>query len=224
MHDRSLIIIEVPLEPVWLCPRALEETTWVETLVRGKLRESDPVPQMLPMVLPENLLHYLFQTLELEIQPDDVELYWDHARARNCPWSHISDEHPGIIPCALYGDAAKYSTAGEKILRVFMSLVLWRPKSARNSIWLLFSVNCASCLGPQTLWPMYTKILDSMWKLYTHGLNINGKVMRFAISELKGDWEWHALSLNLTRTWRSAEFCWRCEASKTNVENHLCRF
>ena len=180
--------------------------------MKGKLRESDPVPKSIPIVLPENLLSYLFRDLHLEIPDDAVTQYWRHAKEHKCNWSDISD---GVhIPCALYGDSAKFSTAGEKITCVFFSLPLWNPRSARSRIWLLFALETYYILGGLTMYPLYRKIVESMWKLYREGLQVGDKTLYFAVTELKGDWEWHEFSLGLTRSWRNHKFCWRCEASK----------
>ena len=99
---------------------SLQETVQVQTMMRGKLRESDPVPVDIPMTLPEDLLRYLFCDVGLEIPPCEIQKYWKHCRDTNCPWSCMSEgDH---IPCALYGDSAKFSLAGEKVTCIFFQL------------------------------------------------------------------------------------------------------
>lgn len=194
----------------------VQETLEVETLVKGKLRESDPVPRNIPVILPDKLLTYLFNDLGLEIPQDAVEQYWKHAKDVNYPWSNASDG--SHIPCAIYGDSAKFSLPGEKITCVFFSLPLWNPRSARLRIWLLFALETYRIQGGLTMNPLYRVIVESMTKLYHDGIQVGEKILRFVITELKGDWEWHEFSLGLTRSWRSHKFCWRCEASK-NIEH-----
>jgi hypothetical protein len=38
--------------------------------------------------------------------------------------------------------------------------------------------------------------------------------MHFAVSELRGDWEWMVALFDLQRSWRTSTFCWRCDVSK----------
>ena len=84
----------------------------MKTVVKGKLRESDPIPAELPMTSPDDLLRYLFCVVGLEIPRESIEEYWRHCKENGCPWSHMSDgDH---IPCAIYGDSAKFSAAGER--------------------------------------------------------------------------------------------------------------
>lgn len=185
----------------------------MDTLVKGKLRESEPVEKQIPMILPENLLQHLFQELDLQIPDYAVDRYWKHAKEFNCPWSDASDG--SHIPCALYGDSAKFSVAGEKITCVFFSLPLWNPRAARYRIWLLFSVETYTILsGGLTMFPLYQKVVESMLKLYHDGITVDGNTLKFVVTELKGDWEWHEFSLCLSRSWRNHQFCWRCDASK----------
>ena len=48
-----------------IVPSALKETIEVETVLKGKLRESDPIQTTLPMTSPEDLLKYLFNDVGL---------------------------------------------------------------------------------------------------------------------------------------------------------------
>lgn len=185
----------------------------METNVKGKLRESEPVSKEIPIILPKDLLRYLFGELGVSIDAEEVRRYWQHARECGCPWGNLSDgDHH--IPCALYGDSAKYSYIGEKITCVFFSLPLWNPRAARYRIWLLFALETYQTLGGLTMNPLYRRIVESMWELYSDGLEVNGRTLHFAVSEIKGDWEWHVYSMGLSRSWRNPKFCWRCEASK----------
>ena len=191
----------------------------VETVLKGKLRESDPVQTVLPMTSPEDLLRYLFGNVGVELPDVEIKKYWDHCKATNCGWSHMSEgDH---IPVALYGDSAKFSAIGEKITCCFMSLPLWFPRAARRRIFLLFALESYRMVGGgQTLYPFYRKIVQSMWKLYEDGIQVecpDGQIrrLRFVVTELKGDWEWHVDSMSLQRSWRNSEFCWRCTVSKT---------
>ncbi|CAK9034090.1 Uncharacterized protein SCF082_LOCUS20749 [Durusdinium trenchii] len=180
--------------------KALDDAdiVWVETKVKGKLRESEPVSKEIPIILPKDLLRYLFGELGVSIDAEEVRRYWQHARECGCPWGNLSDgDHH--IPCALYGDSAKYSYIGEKITCVFFSLPLWNPRAARYRIWLLFALETYQTLGGLTINPLYRRIVESMWELYSDGLEVNGRTLHFAVSEIKGDWEWHVYSMGLSR-------------------------
>jgi hypothetical protein len=192
----------------------------VKTVVKGKLRESDPIPAELPMTSPDDLLRYLFCVVGLEIPRESIEEYWRHCKENGCPWSHMSDgDH---IPCAIYGDSAKFSAAGEKVTCIFFSLPLWNPRAARRRIWLLFLLETYRMVGSRTLYPFYKKIVEAMHKLYHDGIECGGTTLRFVITEIKGDWEWHCDALSLKRSWRNSQFCWRCDASKVTSPDFPC--
>ena len=147
----------------------------------------------------------------MEIGDDAVEKYWSHAKIHNCPWKDIS---PGYhCPLGLYGDGAKYAPTGEKIIAFFLNIVLWAPKSSRMSRWLLFSVENDQSLGPATLNPLLAPIVQSLCKCF-NGLPILGRKMHFAVSELRGDWEWMVALFDLRQSWRTSTFCWRSGVSK----------
>lgn len=186
----------------------------VETLVKEKLSGDDITtkPMRIPVFLPEHLLAHLFGPLGMEIGDDAVSMYWAHAKKYNCPWKNISPDGTHQ-PLGLYGDAAKFAPTGEKIIAVFLNIVLWAPKSSSMSRYLLFSLENDHCLGPATLNPLMAPIVESLWRCF-QGINVMGRTMHFAVSELRGDWEWHVQSLDMQRSWRMSQFCWRCDASK----------
>ena len=193
---------------------------WVPTEVKGKLAEHDPIPKEMPMFLPKQILSYLLMEIQLEIDMDEIQRFWRHAKRFSLPWANAS--HDGIhVPLALYGDSAKFSAIGEKVTGIFMSMPLWNPRSARFSRFLLCAVETYTSLGGLTLNPVFKEIVDSMWDLYTNGLQIKGKTYKFVVVELRGDWEWHCHVFQLTCTWRSDQFCWRCQADKKNHPNFL---
>ena len=195
----------------------------METLVKASLSGPDDVAikKKIPLFLPEHLLAWLFGTLGLQMPPGSVQRYWDHAKNNNCPWQDLS--HDGShIPLGLYGDGAKYSPDGKKIIGYFLNVVIWCPRLARMSRWLLFSLENGSCLGARSLNPLFAVIVQSLARCF-NGIDVQGGTLRFVVSELRGDWEWHALSFGMRRTWRQHEMCWRCECSRapTAVNNFM---
>ena len=153
-------------------------------------------------------------TLKLEIESTFVQQYWSHAKEFQSPWAQVSPDSDHQ-PLGLYGDAAKYSPIGQKMIAFFLNLVLWAPKSSRMSRWILFTLENDDCLGLETLNPLFRPIVESLIKCY-HGLQLpDGQIMKFAVTELRGDWEWHVLMFDLQRSWRMHQFCWRCDTTKT---------
>lgn len=189
----------------------------METPVKSKLSGDDvtKVTRKVPVFLQETILTFLMGPLNLVVEDEAVEKFWDHARTFNCPWKDVSPGHHQ--PLGLYGDAAKYSPLGQKIIGYFVNLVLWTPKSSRMSRWLLFSLENDECLGPESLNPLFAAIVRSLQRCY-NGIMIEGKTMHFSVVELRGDWEWHVYSLGLLRSWRAINFCWRCDASKNDED------
>lgn len=194
---------------------------WVPTEVKGKLAEHDPIPKEIPIFLPKQILSYLLMDIQLEIDMDEIKRFWAHAKRFNLPWADAS--HDGLhVPLALYGDSAKFSAIGEKVTGIFMSMSLWNPRSARFSRFLLCALETYTSLAGLTLNPVFRKIVDSMWDLYTNGLRgKNDQTYRFVTIEIRGDWEWHCYVFQMSCTWRSDLFCWRCQANKKDDPNFL---
>lgn len=186
----------------------------VEVTVKEKLSGDDftKTTMNIPLFMPKDILEFLVGNLGLIVEDQAISKYWRHARDFDCPWKNISP-NSDHWPLGLYGDAAKYSPAGSKILAYFLNIVLWCPKSSRMSRWLLFSMEVDHCLGAESLNPLFGRIVESLESCY-NGISINGSTYRFAVSELRGDWEWHVFALDLQRNWRMHKFCWRCQVTK----------
>ena len=186
----------------------------VETMVKEKMAGDDITtkPMKLPVFLPEDILTYLFGTLGMIIEDEAVNKFWEHAKRYDCPWKDISPDGQHL-PLGLYGDGAKYAPTGEKIIAVFLKVMLWSPKSSRMSRWLLFSVEQDMSLGPATFRPLVAPIVESLCRCF-NGIDVGGQTIKFSVAELRGDWEWHVIFLDLTRSWRFSQFCWRCDTSK----------
>lgn len=183
----------------------------VKTLIKGKTLDDPPRPVEIPVILPDKLLMYLIGSLGLHVSQESIHKYWSHAKLTNCPWANVS---PGDhVPLGLYGDAAKYAVTGQKAVGYFLNIPIWNPKSARMSRWLLFGLNFDTALGAQTLRPLFYRLVESLHRCYA-GIEMHGSLKKFAVTELRGDWEWHWYCFGLLRTWRSYMICWRCDASK----------
>lgn len=76
---------------------------------------------------PHILLKHLVERTRISISEIDIKQFWEHV-PRIAPQAGYVD-HPASdshIPVAIYGDAAKLSTAGGKMVGIFLSLPLWR--------------------------------------------------------------------------------------------------
>lgn len=67
-----------------------------------------------------------------------------------------------------------------------------------------------------TIWPIYKHLCDQLNLLFRDGVCFNdGTQLKFCLTELRGDWEWHVNALNLRPHWSSNEICFKCRATKT---------
>lgn len=194
----------------------------IKTMVKERLSGDDITvqPADTPVFMPKDILTYLFQNLAMDIPTAAIKKFWDHAWEFDCPYKHLSVDRTHV-PIALYGDSARYSPDGRKMIAVFMSVVLWVPRVSRMSRWLLFTVENDLCLGPQTLNPLFRVIVENLISCYQDGITVGDTRLHFATTELRGDWEWHAYTFSMMRNWKHHKFCWRCEATKFDHPNFL---
>ena len=179
----------------------------------------DPVIRKLPIVCVTSLFAFLFGgSFGLEISEGALEEYWEHART--CfPWG-ASHPGQGYIPCALYGDSARYTSGQglvEKLLCILISFPLFAPASTRSSRFLVFSIRESLMVSvQQTIWPVLKRICDQLNYLFSRGLQVKDRLLKFTCTELRGDWEWHCNLLNLKPRWGSNWICFKCPASRVD--------
>lgn len=191
----------------------------------------------LEMIEPHTLIAYMWNEIGMNIPEESVKAFWNHHRAVNSPWmenfSSVSDLH---IPLGLYGDGARARQLAfqpvEKVLGIFISLPLFRPKSTRNSRWCIFSINENLLYGRKTLNAIFRRIVWSLNHLFTglwpsHGpdnepLNspragqkFTDAGHRWALCELRGDWVYQKQVLGFNSSWTAGvnkSVCFRCKA------------
>ena len=162
-----------------------------------------------PVLLPEKIVAYLMKS-GLSIPEEHVRRYWAHHRSVGVPWATCHESAGDHIPIGLYGDGAKYGESNEKkVWGIWMNLVLFRPASVRMSRFLLVAIDHELMLGMRTLYPLLDAIVQSLNRMFD---NFHGR--RFAVSEIRGDWEFHYLVFRMTKYWNSSLICWRCQSSK----------
>ena len=193
---------------------------------------------------PHTIVSYLFDHCGVQIDEELVKVYWDHHRSVQSPWVQNCDATSRHVPLALFGDGARcrqqtYKKV-EKVFGFFISLPLWRPKSARFSRWLLFSIDESLLFGRKTLNCVLARITWSInllfWGLWpTHGpcneeidsrrkgqqITADGRV--FALTELRGDWSYFKQLFGLQSSWKAgtnASVCFKCSAWGIGPPSH----
>ena len=189
----------------------------MKTVVKAKHDSEEEVVVKIPVLLPHRILTYLVDELGLKIPNGALEKYWSHCKAF-CPWARHPDLDGSHIPLTLHGDTARYGTGFDqsKVTGCFLSMVLWRPKSTRMSQWLLWSLDNELNLGWKSHNPLNLAIVQSLNAAFD-GLTPEGSKLsnKYAVTQLKGDWEYHYQTWRLHRWWKTRFICWRCDA-----ENH----
>lgn len=190
----------------------------VKTVVKDELWVKDEnersVEMSFDLIQPYDLLQYLFDEHGVDIPREHVRNFWTQTHARDAPWSRdhpASNEH---IPVGLFYDACAFMNISmvetEKIWGVFISLPLWRPRSARNSRWLICCIREELILGDakQTLYPFVEVIVASLNKAFRERVTRCNR--SFTVTEIRGDWEGHKKILGLRSGWKSVQVCHVC--------------
>ena len=194
-----------------------------------------------PIVHPHAILAYLFNSVKLEIHPQEIHNYWKDANRFQKPWRTASSTGTHV-PLALYGDAARtvVQYKFEKVLGVFLRLVLWRPKSMRYSMFLLFSCETHR-MTKTTLNVVLRRLVWSLNFCYegVHPVTgCRGKELSqrekelagsplttnhdtFVVSEFHGDWEFHRDLWHLNSSWKGKRICFKCTAVPAGDETLL---
>lgn len=181
-----------------------------------------------PILLPHEVLTFLFDHVGVVIDPARVEEYWKHSRLVGEPWSlahPASDQH---IPIGIHGDGARLWTVQqmEKHFAISLNLVLFRPRSTRYSRWVLFSIPTEKILKNRTLNRVWRKIAWSI-NLCFSGLGPEGRPLtkqhlRFALTEIRGDQEFHRDCWRPTSSWLSKTMvCFKCPAAARGPAPYL---
>ena len=99
---------------------------------------------------------------------------------------------------------------------IWVSIPLWRPRSARCSRWCIAAIESTKLYGTLTLDTILERVAYSLNLLF-HGRDETGAEICdkqvFCLTELKGDWEWHKLVFQFQASWVSkSHVCFKCEA------------
>ena len=174
----------------------------------------------LPMLDVHDVLAYVHDVAKLRTPASHIEMYWNWGRRFGAPWAKLGGS--SVIPCGLYADETRYggSYSDDKVLGVFLNLVLHRPRSIRYSRFCIFAVRSALVLGNRTLYPIFRRIVWGFHLAFRgvrpDGLPLCSDGSTFLCTELRGDLGWHELIWNFKAGWQAKEVCWFCKAKKDN--------
>ncbi|CAE7567602.1 unnamed protein product [Symbiodinium sp. CCMP2456] len=194
----------------------------------------------IPFLDPHDILHYVHSELQLTVEPESVQSYWRRAAETGVGWA-TQQHNYDAIPVGIYADETKYGLheSQEKILAVFINLVLFRPQNIRLSRFLVCTIRSKFLLpGTATLNPILQRVVWSMgWaskgifpttgfmggKLSASQENRAGQSLGavFYVTELRGDLAWHKLALGIGDGWQSTCMCFFCEATATGRRKDL---
>ena len=171
----------------------------------------------LPMLDVQDVLAYVHDTVGLRSPNEHVEMYWSWGKRNGAGWSRLGGS--GVVPVGLYADETKYGGpfSDEKVLGVFINLVLHRPASIRYSRFCIFACRSALILGNRTLYPIFHRIVWG-FHLAFKGLRADGELLckdgtKFLCTELRGDLAWHKCIWGFEKKgWQAKDVCWFCDA------------
>ena len=201
------------------------------------------VQTTVPVLDPHELLDFLQTELKLECPMDKVRAFWKHLRDNNYPFAKnfpaANDDLDGMVPFTIYGDELTLGKdPKDKVTGIFLQLTLFKPKAARQGIWLLCAVQDACTIHEnlQTLTPILEHIvwscnqacIGSYPTLSRTGSALTGLKSkkagqkfwgntRWVCAELRGDWKWHERTLRLLRTPVSKKCCFLCDAEASDA-------
>jgi hypothetical protein len=197
-------------EPVKVTTTVKDEEVWIKD-------ENEKTTDMtLELIQPYDLLQYLFDVHGLEIPDEHVINYWEKIREHQIPWSTGHPATDSHVPVGIFYDKCAFMNISmvetEKVFGIFINLPLWRPRSARNSRWLIFSLRDELILPNEktTLYPILEVIVASLNKAFMEKVTKCGK--SFFVSEFRGDWEGHKSVWGLQCGWKSVQVCHSCGA------------
>lgn len=220
-----------------------EETHTIRVPVVNKKAPGGLGFEKYPILHPHEVLSYLWDEVHLQIPKSEVSAYWKHTREFGEPWAALSDASDEHVPVGLHGDAARLWTIHrfEKVMAIFLNLPLFRPRSVRHSRFLLFSIPREKLFKNRTLNAVFRRLLWSLEAAYDGVFpqtGVAGRPLsetdqeralcpltksgaRFALTELRGDWEYHVEVWRPNASWKSDTICFRCPAEAKGASGNL---
>ncbi|OLP75731.1 hypothetical protein AK812_SmicGene44430 [Symbiodinium microadriaticum] len=217
---------------------AKEPTEVQTTIYEGFEGDRKEVQTTVPVLDPHELLDYLQTECKLVCPLEKVRKYWKHLRENGNPFALAFPGSDSHVPFTIYGDELTLGKdAKDKVTGIFLQLTLFKPRAARQGMWLICAVQDAVMVhdNMQTLKPLLEHIVWSCnlafegrypcvskdgaplggLKAQKAGAEFAGGA-RFACCEYRGDWKWHERTLRLLRTPVSKKCCFLCDAEATD--------
>lgn len=199
---------------------AAEEVSFIDIPIKNQKSENGYEIRRIQIIEPHKLVDALITKVGVDIPRARVHEYWRvHRDELKEDWAVASPASREHIPFAFYGDSAKIHDDGTKIAGVFISFpAVWRPKSARNGRWCVFALEEQKLFGHKTMHCVLQRLVYSANLLF-HGVDpednsrllANGR--KFVVTELKGDWQWHKLTMRFISSWTNLKsVCFLCDA------------
>ena len=108
----------------------------VEIRIKDRLNPKKTTTMHLPMILPHEMLHHLHCTGKIQIDPMQVQTYWQRYR------DFKDANHPcckdGLLkhsPLGLAGDDCKYTLAGSKVIIIAFNLPLHDRQKKQKTLY-----------------------------------------------------------------------------------------
>ena len=218
-----------------------EDPTWISVPVRSFSAGGAPTIATMdvPILDIHELLDYLCNEVKIQCPHDQVREYWKHLRDVKMPFAL---SHPGTdkhVPFSIYGDECVIGQdPHDKVLGLFISLTLFRPRSVRRGQFLVFAMHVDSMINDElaTLMPVLQHLVWSANMAFEGRYPVTamdgsplppkkqaraGRAIGrcFACCEIKGDWKFHEKWLRLIRTPVSVNPCFLCNAQ--NRDNDM---
>ncbi|CAE7611107.1 PLCXD2 [Symbiodinium sp. CCMP2592] len=212
------------------------------TIYEGFEGQRRQVQTTIPVMDVHEILDYLQTEVKLQCPKDKTRAYWNHLRENGNPFVYnfpaAANDLDCMVPFTLYGDELTLGKdPKDKVTGIFLQLTLFKPKAARQGIWLLAAIQDACMVHEElkTLTPILEHIVWSCKQAYAGtyptmsrtGSALTGKKSekagqkfsgdaRWVCAELRGDWKWHERTLRLLRTPVSKKCCFLCDAEASD--------
>ena len=190
--------------------------------------------QKFPILHPHEILSYLWDEVGIVVPESEVATYWHTAWQHGEQWATSSPASDKHIPVGLHGDSARLWSQNkfEKITAIHLNIVHFRPRSVRFSRWCLFSCPTHLLFKNRTLnvvWKRLTWSLESAFEGLHPMTGVGGKPLspheqrcagqplsrsgaKWALTELRGDWEFHVQTWRPKASWQANRVCFKCPA------------
>ena len=196
-----------------------------------------------PILHPHRVLSYLFDVVKIEIDTAKLHNFWDHAISVGEPWAVSSPATREHIPLGVHGDSARLWTVYqvEKQMSISLNLPLFRPRSTRFSRFVLITCPSNKLYKNRTLNAVWKRLVWSINACFD-GLNptvgvgrvaltgpdalragtpMTAKGLKFCLTEIRGDWEFHRDCWRPTAAWNATNICIHCPARASGPDPYL---